>query len=443
MTEIAARLLTDDDGCPAGVSEEQESVAVTALPKKKRVLIYGINYTPEPIGVGRYTGELGAYLSRQGAEVEVITAAPHYPGWTLREGYPNSYNTECIANVHLTRCPLLLRAGARGIWRILAPLSFAVSSAPVAMWRILTFRPDTILCVEPTLFIAPIAALLGRLIGARTVLHVQDLEVDAAFAVGHISGIWLQKAAFWFERKTLSSFGAVITISNAMRDHLLKKGVRKSRLIVVRNWVDLDAIKPLEGSSSFRRELGISSEKFVALYSGNIGPKQALPLLLDAAASLAGHQELFFVIAGDGPEKKRLIKEYDHLTNVKFIPLQPEERLCELLNLADVHILPQHAGTADLLLPSKLGGMLASGKRCIVMADAGTELHNILTEGVILTEAGNSKALAQGILRSAEDEDTGVEARLQLAMEFDSNKNLSALEQVLIGHPVLMPQPNI
>ncbi len=217
---------------------------------------------------------------------------------------------------------------------------------------------------------------------------MQDLEIDAAFAVGHLRSGLLQKIATVLERLILRSFDAVVTISNKMKHRLGLKGVRAERLSVIRNWVDLEKIKPLEAISSYRSDLGIPAEIFVALYAGNIGPKQALPVVLDAAKALLSDPDVLFVIVGDGPEKTRLMSQYGQLTNVRFLPVQPEEKLCELLGLADVQLLPQMPGAADLVLPSKLGGMLASGKPCIVMTDSGTELYEFLgSEATILPPA--------------------------------------------------------
>ena len=295
--------------------------AKIALPK--RILIYGINYTPEPIGVGRFTGELGAFLVQHGTQVAVVTAVPHYPGWLTRDGYRNRYLRETVGGASVTRCPLLLKSEMRGIWRMIAPLSFAISSAPVAIWRILRFRPDTLLCVEPTLFSAPVALLAAKLIGARTVLHIQDLEIDAAFAMGHLNGGLLQGAARLFERITVKAFDAVVTISHRMRDKLKEKGIPEERLSVVRNWVDLKKIRPLDGANSFRRDLQLSHGDFVVLYAGNIGAKQGLEIVLDAAAALQSEPGVVFVMAGDGPEKAKLQKAYSHLKNVRFLPTQP------------------------------------------------------------------------------------------------------------------------
>ena len=399
---------------------------------RPRVLIYSINYAPEPIGVGRYTSEFGSYLVGQSTDVEVITAVPHYPGWSVRDSYSNRYLVEEVFGARVIRCPLLLRSKMGGIWRLLAPLSFAFTSAPVAIWRILTRCPDVVLCVEPTLFCAPAALFASKLVGARTVLHVQDLEIDAAFAVGHLRGGLFEKVAGWFERAMLRRFDAVVTISNRMREGLQAKGIATERLSVVRNWVDLGKIKPLFGRSGFRDELELADDDFVILYSGNIGPKQALHLLLEVAVHLAEYKKLVFIVAGEGPEKQRLMQTYGYLANVRFLALQPEERLCELLNLADAHVLPQRAGTADLVLPSKLGGMLASGKPSIVMADRNTELWEFLGDCAILISSGDIASLERAILNVFQNSGLLNIQNVKLRTEsLDSRKNLAALQEIL------------
>lgn len=402
----------------------------------RRILIYGINYAPEPIGVGKYTGEIGAYLAQQGELVDVITAVPHYPGWVVHNGYYNRYMAEEIDGTHVIRCPLFLRSKMGGIWRLMAPLSFALTSAPVAIWRILRTRPDAILCVEPTLFSAPIALLAAKLVGARTILHVQDIEIDAAFAVGHLRGGVLAWIGNWFERMTLKQFQTVVTISNRMRERLQDKGVPAKRLSVIRNWVNLEKIKPLPGHSPFRAELGLSGDDFVVMYSGNIGPKQAPHLILEAASRLIEQKQIVFIIAGEGPEKGKLLNDYGHLPNVRFLPLQPEDKLCEFLNLADVHVLPQLAGAADLVLPSKLGGMLASGKPCVVMADAGTEMYEFLGGTAELVPSGNAKALADIIKQIASGKGCHcVERQKQLAQDLTAEKSLPSLSHAILEPP--------
>ena len=257
-------------------------------------------------------------------------------------------------------------------------------------------RHGTARWIEPTIFAAPIG-LLSRLAGTRTILHVQDLEIDAAFAIGHLKGDRLKGLVLRLEFWLLRRFSRIVTISGRMRKRLIAKGVEANRIGLVRNWVDLAKIKPVAEPNVFRTELGLRGADFVVLYAGNIGVKQALDVMLGAARQLASMAHVHFVIAGDGPEKPRLMQLCADLPNVHFLPLQPEERLCELLNLANPHVPPQSRGAADLVLPSKLGGMLASGKPVLATADAGTELFEVLSGTAILVPAGDSVAMAREI----------------------------------------------
>ena len=369
--------------------------------------------------MGRYTGEIGEHLAAEGHAVCVITTPPHYPQWRAFESSSgNRYAREQLAGADVYRCPLYLNVRMKGARRLLAPVTFALSSALVALYQAVKRRPQVILVVEPTILVAPIARLAAWLVGARTVLQVQDLEVDAAFAVGHLSGKGgLAKLAYVFERWALCGFDTVITISDTMAAKLQAKGVAADRLQVVRNWVDLDAIKPLDGPSPYRAELGLDDSHFIVLYAGAIGAKQGMAVLIDAIRLLADRPEIVFVVAGEGPLKVYMAEQAVALPNLRLLPFQPEARFSDFLGLADLHVLPQEAGTADLLLPSKLGGMLASGRPIVVTTEAGTELAEFLGETCRRTPPGDGAALAAAIEESRNaSEDAGKrDMRLNIA----------------------------
>ena len=400
-----------------------------------RVLIYGMNYPPEFAGVGRYTGEISHYLSEQHHDVTVVTTLPHYPDWQVMPPYRNgTYRRELQGRVKVIRCPLILRKKMHGMWRLIAPLSFAVTSAPVAFWQILRLRPQTVLCIVPTLFVTPIAIMAARLVGARTVLHVQDLEVDASFAVGHLQKAWLKKIAYAFERAVLRGFDRVITLSSRMAERLAKKGVSADRIAILRNWIDLDHIKPLNRQSSYRCELGIAGNDFVVLYSGTLGLKQGFDCMLEAASHLADRADILFLIAGEGPAKNDLANRYGHLPNVRFLPFQPYARLPEFFGVADLHILPQSPDAADLVLPSKLGGMLASGRPILVTASAGTELADFLQGAAIIVAPGDPLAISEAILAAAEASSAAnfhAERRLALAGFLSKSVGLEKFETMV------------
>ena len=413
-----------------------------------RILIYAMNYAPEVAGVGRYTGDIGESFLEAGHEVAVVTTLPHYPGWKVQSPYRNwRWRRERRDKLTIERCPLVLRERMGGLWRLIAPLSFAITSAPVAIWRALRFRPDVILCIEPTLMVAPVALVMARLIGAKAALHVQDLEVDAAFAVGHLARkAWLMKLGLTFERLLLRRFEQIVTISNAMAERLARKGVDVDRIVVVRNWVDLDAIRPLDRVSRYRAELGIAASDCVVLYSGSVGAKQGLEALIEAAERLAGRADIRFVIAGEGPAKAALVARAGAAANVRFLPFQPYERLSEFLGLADLHVLPQMADAADLVLPSKLAAMLASGRRVIVTADEDTELASFVAGVAIRTPPGDVAALAAAIEREANrrgEGASGVRARRRLAERLSRTESLRAFAEATVRPQALDEAPEL
>lgn len=358
-----------------------------------KILIQGMNFTPEMIGVGRYTGELAHALARYGHDVEVITAQPHYPGFAPLAPHSHLYRRSRDNGVTVTRCPLLLRQGGRGIWRLLAPLSFALSSAPVLFWRVIRSQPALVLCVEPTLFAAPAAILAARLVGARLALHVQDLEVDAAFATAHLRGRLLRRLAMAIERRLLAAFDSVITISEGMALRLRNKGVSPARLKVLRNWIGCSGSGCELNPERLRTELGITPDAQVVVYAGHLGAKQAVPLLIEALRRLSARRAVRIVIAGAGPMACRIAEARDSLPNLLLLPLQSEARHTALLALADVHVLTQDARAADLVFPSKLGAMLASGRPVVVTAAPDSDLSRWLDFAATVVPPDDAEAL--------------------------------------------------
>jgi colanic acid biosynthesis glycosyl transferase WcaI len=122
-----------------------------------------------------------------------------------------------------------------------------------------------------------------------------------------------------------------------------------------------------------------------------------------AATHLAARKDIVFVVCGDGVVKPELESACADLPNTRFIPLQPFERLGDLLCMADIHLLPQGFGAEDLVLPSKLSGMLASGRPVIATCHAGTELDMVVSSCGIVVPPQDGAALADAIRLLADD----------------------------------------
>ena len=366
-----------------------------------KILIAGLNYPPERIGIAPYTGDLAQWLAARGHGVEVVTAQPYYPAWHVPDEFRRlGYDSHDDAGVKVTRCPLYVPAKPSGTKRIIHHASFAVAMLPPLLARAQR-RPDVVFAVAPSLMAAPVARLAARVAGAASWLHVQDFEVDAAISTGLVSGR-VARAATRFERGASAGFDRYSSISPQMCARLVRQGIAPDRVFELRNAVDLDAITPAAVPSSFRKRWKITVPN-VALYSGNLANKQGIDILVDAAMRLRNRSDILFVICGEGPARTRLEQRAAGLPNVMFRPLQPRKDLNDLLSLATIHLLPQLADAADLVLPSKMTNMLASGRAIVATAVAGTGIADELAGCGVLAPPGDADALAQAIRALSDD----------------------------------------
>ncbi|MGJ7542780.1 glycosyltransferase WbuB [Variovorax sp. LT1R16] len=400
-----------------------------------KLLVYGINFAPELTGIGKYSGEMVAWLTARGHEVRVITAPPYYPEWKVREGYSATrYVREEWHGAQVFRTPLWVPAKVNGPRRLLHLASFALASIPalLAQWR---WKPDVVWMTEPPLFCTPAGLAFARLRSAKAWLHIQDYEVDAAFELGLLKGARLRAFVSRAERWLLGRFDRVSTISQRMLERASAKGVQATRLLSFPNWADISAIRPLAGPSPYRAELGIADDAMVALYAGNMGAKQGLELLADLALQLRARPDIVFVFCGGGAGRDALMARCAGLDSVRFIDLQPVERLGDLLGLADVHLLPQRADAADLVMPSKLTGMLSSGRPVLAGARPETELGQVVAQCGRIVPPEDAAAFAEALLQLGADpalrRELGLRARRYAEERLDRDAVLARFERDL------------
>lgn len=404
-----------------------------------KILFYGLNFAPELVGCAKYNSELVEWLIDQGHEVRVICAPPYYPQWQVQKPFSAWRYHRCDFSHKqrgwVVRCPIYVPQQPTGLKRLLHLGSFALSSLPVLAAQI-RFKPDLVFTVAPTLFCAPAAAMLAAWCGAASWLHIQDFEVDAAFELGMLRQPYQAAMARFLEQKILQAFSLVSTISQNMLHRLHSKGLYDTRIFLLANWIDVDQIRPLDSPGELRQSLNISADKLVCLFSGNLGVKQGLDMIIDAARELSGHRQLHFVICGNGPQRRNLEERASGLPNLSFIDLQPAEKLNELLNLADIHLLPQLATAADLVMPSKLTGMLASGRPVVASATPGTEIARALQNCGLISPPGDHHAFSANILQLVHDHERrlnlGGQARLTALQNFDKRRILAGFQQKIL-----------
>ena len=355
-----------------------------------RILVYGINYSPELTGIGKYTGEMATWLALQGHAVTVVTAMPYYPEWQIHSAYTGKFwHKEILDGVRVYRCPLYVPVTINSGKRIIHEISFLLSAALVFLVNLFQKKYDVVISISPPFHLGLLPFLYSKIRRSVLVTHIQDLQVDAAKDLGMIKNEMLLNLMFSLEKFFLLKSRLVSTISDGMAKKIINKGIPFQKVCFFPNWVDTSFIKPLQKSQSLRSAFGYSNQDIIIMYSGNLGEKQGLETLISVAAYFEEKTDLKFLVVGNGGGRKKLetLSTEARLNNLKFFPLQSYENLPALLATPDLHLVLQKKSASDLVMPSKLVSIFASGGVSIVTAVEGSSLYRLVQEsktGIII-----------------------------------------------------------
>ncbi|KGG05485.1 WcaI family glycosyltransferase [Prochlorococcus marinus] len=370
-----------------------------------KFLIYGINFYPELVGIGKYSGELAFWLSSKGYEIRVITATKYFPDWRVKE---NSYKKEFINNVLIKRCPLWVPMNPSGLKRIMHLFSFSITSF-IPFIKECFSKPNVIFVVAPSIACAPIA-LISKLISPKSLLmlHIQDFEIDAAFSLKILKGNQIKKLLTYLEKIIYQNFDLISTLNLKMLEKCISKGVPKDKLFIFPNWIDtrvaLTKKEKLLSNNKIRKDLNIKQDDIILMYSGSMSKKQGLEELIEVIKNFEEKNNIKWILSGQGPLKNKLIKKTKNMRNVLVFNLRKASEIKKWLNIADIHLIPQKSEVKDLVMPSKLLGIMASGKPFITNADSNSELGEIANAVGMRTEPNNKESFKEGLLDLISDE---------------------------------------
>ena len=346
-----------------------------------RILIYGINYSPDLTGIGKYSGEMGKWLAENEHHVSVVTAMPYYPQWAVNTKYRGRlWHSEMIDGVKVYRCPLYVPAKPTGLKRMLHDVSFLVSSFFVFVKLLFLPKFDAMITVAPPFHLGLVSLFYRFFKGSKVLYHIQDLQVDAAKELGMIKSKALLSILIKIERYIITKVDYVSSISEGMILKIKQKVERN--VIEFPNWVDLKNYYPVGDKGTIKVRWGYNEHDKIILYSGNIGEKQGLDGLLAVAAKFTKRPNVKFIICGTGAYKNKLVDSTRqmNLKNIDFLPLQENNVFNDFLNMADIHLILQKKDASDLVMPSKLTTILAVGGLALVTANNDTCLYKVIAE---------------------------------------------------------------
>jgi colanic acid biosynthesis glycosyl transferase WcaI len=348
----------------------------------KHALLVGINYAPEPTGIAPYTTGMAEHLAKHASSVTVLTGMPHYPNWTLDPAHKWVFrSSETIAlgdEAGLT--VKRMRHYVPGRQSALTRGGYEATFLANASSTRLPHRPDLVIAVTPSLGGAVAGGRLARRHNSKLIVVVQDLMAKAATQSGIHGGGYAARITASIERRAVSRADRVAIVSEAFRDQLNEYGVIDDKICVLPNWTH---ISPTQLSQAqCRRDLGWAQEPFTVVHTGNIGLKQDLGNLVEAARLCQSQPGIKFVIVGDGSQRSQVEGLGADVANLTFVDPLDDDQYPKALAAADLLVVNERPGVGDMSLPSKITSYLSAGRPVLAaVAPDGATIQELRRTG--------------------------------------------------------------
>jgi colanic acid biosynthesis glycosyl transferase WcaI len=404
-----------------------------------RILVLGINYWPEEFGIAPFNTGRCEYLASIGHEVTVCTGFPYYPEWRIPDGYRGRLITREERNgVRILRSYLYVPGRVTSTRRILHEGSFVATSLVRALKR---RKPDMLFVVSPPLGLAISAIMLNRIWRIPFVFHVPDLQPDAARDLGMLKEGKVINFLYSIERLAYRNADLVSTLTPAMRERILSKGVVPEKVVLFQDWVDPSLFDiPLQGGGeAFRNSFGLRNQ-FLVVHAGNMGVKQGLDVVLGAAHRSSGADHISYLLVGDGAARPALTERASaiNLPNLRFLSAQPKEVFTDMLAATDICLITQQQVVADIVFPSKTMTILAAGRPIVASLSAGSEVARVIKEAHAgeVVKPEDPQALFETVTALSHNREAraamGESGRNYARTHWDRNRALSYLEAKLL-----------
>ncbi len=403
-----------------------------------RILVLAIHYWPEQTGIGAVLTRRCEYLASVGHEVTVCTGMPFYPEWQIHSGYRRKLSfSEEHNGVIILRSWMWVPEKVTSAKRVLFELSFLASSL---LHAVQSHKPELLFAVSPPLGLGLSAVLLSRWWNIPYVFNVEDLQPDAAADLGMLPRPVLP-VLYCMESMAYRNAELIVTITDGMRKRIAAKGIPAGKVVLVPAAADntVFCVGSVAEAHRFRIDHGLEG-KFIVAHSGNMGVKQGLDVVLDAALQLKEHREIVFLLAGDGAMKSHLKKRAAALglDNVRFVRVQEKAEFLQMLAAVDLALIVQQSTVSDIVFPSKTVTLLSAARPIVASVSAECEIGSIIRQsgaGVVI-EPGNAEALAstiRGLLRNPQERATMSDCGRRYALQhWDETRVLPAFESHLV-----------
>jgi colanic acid biosynthesis glycosyl transferase WcaI len=265
---------------------------------------------------------------------------------------------------------------------------------------------------------------------------VEDLQPDSAADLGMLPK-WATRLLYKVESAAYRHARLVTTLTPSMRQRIIAKGFAADKVELLEPRMDesLMDLLPEEGDA-FRRRFDVG-EKFLVTHSGNMGVKQGLDVIVDAAALNRADESVLFLCVGNGAECERIKRRAAELDlgNVRFLPLLEEKDFRGLMAASGICLVTQRNSVSEIAFPSKIVTYLAAGRPIVASVNPECEVAHIMRESGAgkVAAAEDPAALLNAIctLRRDDLRKAGENAREYACARWSSERVLGELERSL------------
>ncbi|TGE04302.1 glycosyltransferase family 4 protein [Hymenobacter fodinae] len=344
-----------------------------------KILVSSMTFAPDHSGISLYATDFATYAAEQGHEVTAVTGFSWYPKWVKRpEDKGKLFRTDMYKNIKVLRGYLYVPKKVTTLTRMVQEISF-ITFAFINFLR--AGKHDTIVLFTTPINLGLMGTLFQKLWGAKLIINVQDLQLDAAKSLGMVGKLPIVEIMNGIEKYSYKKADLTTSISTGMLDLIKRKGIEDEKIYLWPNWIDVAEAKDKGLQGKFREKFPQYRDKTIIGYAGNIGIKQGLSVLIDLSERFRDRDDLTFLIIGQGGDLDNL-KSYaqqKNIPNLHFIDFLNQEDYFNFLTDADIVFLSQKKDSGDVYFPSKLLGIMAKAKLIFISADKDSEIYKVIT----------------------------------------------------------------
>lgn len=381
---------------------------------KKKLLIYAHYYAPDVASTGQILQDQAEGMKDE-FDVTTICTVPSYTGVIDEKYKENKFYKEELNGVNIIRVPVpeFMKKSKQSRIRNLAVYFINARKAT----RMVGYQDYIFTVSQPPIMGGMLGVYGKKRLRTREGTHpkfiycIQDFNPEQIEAIGYIKLKPLIGIAKWLDKRSCRKSDLVITVGRDLVETLKKRFTRESmpKYTMINNWINEKEIYPLKPDSpnvvEFKQKYGLDN-KFVFMYSGNIGLYYDLEGLIQVIAKFKGShtddgKNVIFAFVGAGSLLDKLVqyKDKHKLNNVVFIPYQDKDKLIYSLNAADVHWCVNAKGIKGVSCPSKFYGIVGVGKPVLGVLEYGSEIERLINESGCgrVSEPGNYDEIEKNI----------------------------------------------